>query len=386
MIKTPVQPRSKLADVGTTIFSVIGQLSSEYNAINLSQGAPSFPCDPDLIDEVTKAMQAGHNQYASMTGYEPLKERIAEKIASLYGRHYDTQSEVTVTASASEALYSSISALVHPGDEVIFFEPSFDSYAPIVRLQGAKPIGIKLSVPEFSINWDEVRAAITSNTKMIILNTPHNPSGQVMSQDDLEQLASVCRDTDIVILSDEVYEHMVFDGRAHHGMATHSELASRSVIVSSFGKTFHVTGWRVGYCVAPAEIMKEILKVHQFMMFSADTPMQYAFAKYMENPQTYLHLSQFYQAKRDLLLNELKDGPFTLLPSNGSFFVLANFRHLTDESDAQVVTRLIKEFGVATIPLSAFYSDGTDNGFIRLSFAKDDDTIIAGAKALRQFA
>ncbi len=386
MIQTSVQTRSKLADVGTTIFSVIGQLSSDYNAINLSQGAPNFSCDPLLIDEVTRAMREDHNQYADMTGYLPLKERIAEKITQLYGRNYDAGSEITITASASEALYSTISALVHPGDEVIFFEPSFDSYAPIVRLQGATPIGIKLSVPEFSVDWGAVRASITTKTRMIILNTPHNPSGQVMSQDDLNQLAAICRDTNIVILSDEVYEHIVFDGLPHLGMATHAELASRSVIVSSFGKTFHVTGWRVGYCVAPAEIMKEILKVHQFMMFSADTPMQYAFAKHMENPQTYLHLPEFYQAKRDLLVNELQDGPFELLPSHGSFFILANFSHLTNDSDAEVVTRLIKEFGVATIPLSAFYSDGTDNGFIRLSFAKDDDTIIAGARALKQFA
>lgn len=386
MIQTSVQTHSKLADVGTTIFSVIGQLSNDYNAINLSQGAPNFPCDPLLIDEVTQAMRNNHNQYADMTGYRPLKEKIATKIAQLYGRSYEPESEITITASASEALYSSISGLVHPGDEVIFFEPSFDSYAPIVRLQGATPIGIKLSVPEFSINWDEVRAAISPKTRMIILNTPHNPSGQILGQDDLEQLAAICRNTNIIILSDEVYEHIVFDGLPHLGMATHSELATRSVIVSSFGKTFHVTGWRVGYCVAPAEIMKEILKVHQFMMFSADTPMQYAFAKHMDNPQTYLHLPEFYQAKRDLLINELKGGPFKLLPSYGSFFILADFSHLTDESDAQVVTRLIKEFGVATIPLSAFYSDGTDNGFIRLSFAKDDETIVAGARALKQFA
>lgn len=385
MIQSPIQLRSKLADVGTTIFSVIGQLSAEHNAINLSQGAPNFPCDPALVDGVTQAMRAHHNQYAPMTGYRPLKERLAEKIAALYGRVYDVEREITITASASEALYAAISALVHPGDEVIFFEPSFDSYAPIVRLQGAKPVGIKLSVPEFTIDWQQVSAAINANTRMIIVNTPHNPSGQVLSAADLQQLAALCRGTDIVILSDEVYEHMVFDGLVHHGMATHPELAARSVIVASFGKTFHVTGWRVGYCVAPDVIMQEILKVHQFMMFSADTPMQYAFADYLQDPQTYLHLAEFYQAKRDLFISELKSGPFKLLPSNGSFFMLADFSHLSQESDSQVVTRLIKEFGVATIPLSAFYSDGTDNGFIRLSFAKDDETLVAGARALNRF-
>ncbi|MBP2848865.1 pyridoxal phosphate-dependent aminotransferase [Dickeya oryzae] len=383
-IHTPVRFSSKLPDVGTTIFTVIGQLSSQHNAINLSQGAPSFPCSPELIAGVTRAMTAGHNQYASMSGLVSLKEVVAEKVRRLYGQHYDAGQEVTITASASEGLYSAISALVHPGDEVIYFEPSFDSYAPIVRLQGATPVALKLALPGFSINWDEVQAAITSRTRMIIINSPHNPSGQVLSADDLAQLARLTRNTDIVILSDEVYEHVVFDGQQHHSMATHSELAARSVIVSSFGKTFHVTGWRVGYCLAPAALMDEILKIHQFMMFSADTPMQYAFAEYMADPATYLSLGRFYQQKRDLLTQALQDSPFELLPSAGSFFMLASFAHFSDESDSDIVKRLIVEHGVATIPLSAFYTDGTDNKLIRLSFSKDDATLLAGAKALCQ--
>ncbi|WP_038904978.1 pyridoxal phosphate-dependent aminotransferase [Dickeya zeae] len=383
-IHTPVRFSSKLPDVGTTIFTVIGQLSSQHNAINLSQGAPSFPCSPELIAGVTRAMTAGHNQYASMSGLVSLKEVVAEKVRRLYGQHYDAGQEVTITASASEGLYSAISALVHPGDEVIYFEPSFDSYAPIVRLQGATPVALKLALPGFSINWDEVQAAITSRTRMIIINSPHNPSGQVLSADDLAQLARLTRNTDIVILSDEVYEHVVFDGQQHHSMATHSELAARSVIVSSFGKTFHVTGWRVGYCLAPAALMDEILKIHQFMMFSADTPMQYAFAEYMADPATYLSLGQFYQQKRDLLTQALQDSPFELLPSAGSFFMLTSFAHFSDESDSDIVKRLIVEHGVATIPLSAFYTDGTDNKLIRLSFSKDDATLLAGAKALCQ--
>ncbi|MCO7253421.1 pyridoxal phosphate-dependent aminotransferase [Dickeya oryzae] len=383
-IHTPVRFSSKLPDVGTTIFTVIGQLSSQHNAINLSQGAPSFPCSPELIAGVTRAMTAGHNQYASMSGLVSLKEVVAEKVRRLYGQHYDAGQEVTITASASEGLYSAISALVHPGDEVIYFEPSFDSYAPIVRLQGATPVALKLALPGFSINWDEVQATITSRTRMIIINSPHNPSGQVLSADDLAQLARLTRNTDIVILSDEVYEHVVFDGQQHHSMATHSELAARSVIVSSFGKTFHVTGWRVGYCLAPAALMDEILKIHQFMMFSADTPMQYAFAEYMADPATYLSLGQFYQQKRDLLTQALQDCPFELLPSAGSFFMLASFAHFSDESDSDIVKRLIVEHGVATIPLSAFYTDGTDNKLIRLSFSKDDATLLAGAKALCQ--
>ncbi|MCO7260630.1 pyridoxal phosphate-dependent aminotransferase [Dickeya zeae] len=383
-IHTPVRFSSKLPDVGTTIFTVIGQLSSQHNAINLSQGAPSFPCSPELIAGVTRAMTAGHNQYASMSGLVSLKEVVAEKVRRLYGQHYDAGQEVTITASASEGLYSAISALVHPGDEVIYFEPSFDSYAPIVRLQGATPVALKLALPGFSINWDEVQAAITSRTRMIIINSPHNPSGQVLSADDLAQLARLTRNTDIVILSDEVYEHVVFDGQQHHSMATHSELAARSVIVSSFGKTFHVTGWRVGYCLAPAALMDEILKIHQFMMFSADTPMQYAFAEYMADPATYLSLGQFYQQKRDLLTHALQGSPFELLPSAGSFFMLASFAHFSDESDSDIVKRLIVEHRVATIPLSAFYTDGTDNKLIRLSFSKDDATLLAGAKALCQ--
>lgn len=383
-LHTPVQHRSKLPDVGTTIFTVIGQLSAQHNAINLSQGAPNFAPDPQLIAGVSRAMLDNHNQYASMTGLLALKTQVAQKVETLYGTRYDVNDEVLIAASASEGLYSAISGLVHPGDEVIYFEPSFDSYAPIVRLQGATPIALKLAVPEFTVNWEEVRAAITPRTRMIIINTPHNPSGQVFNADDLEMLAALTRNTDIVILSDEVYEHIVFDGQRHHGMATHPQLAERSVIVSSFGKTFHVTGWRVGYCLAPAALMGEICKVHQFLMFSADTPMQYAFADYMRDPQTYLSLAAFYQRKRDLMQSLLADSPFKLLPSSGSFFLLASYAHFSDEPDSEMVKRLIIENGVATIPLSAFYTDGTDSKLIRLSFAKDEATLRAGAQALCQ--
>ncbi len=381
-LSTPVTICSKLPDVGTTIFTVIGQLSAQYDAINLSQGAPNFACDTRLVAGVTRAMEQGHNQYAPMTGLPALKERIAGKVATLYGTRYDVDREVLITASASQGIYSAIGGLVHPGDEVIYFEPSFDSYAPIVRLQGATPVAIKLTVPDFSVNWDEVRAAITPRTRMIIVNTPHNPSGQVFSRADLDQLAALTRNTDIVILSDEVYEHVVFDGEHHHGMATHPQLAERSVIISSFGKTYHVTGWRVGYCVAPAALMDEICKVHQFLMFSADTPMQYAFAEHMSEPQSWLALAPFYQQKRDLLRQLLADSPFHLLPSAGSFFMLADYSHFSDESDSEMVKRLITDYGVATIPLSAFYTDGTDNKLIRLSFAKDEATLRAGAQAL----
>ncbi|MFJ7498317.1 pyridoxal phosphate-dependent aminotransferase [Serratia grimesii] len=376
--------RSKLPDVGTTIFTVIGQLSAEHQALNLSQGAPNFACEPQLVDAVAQAMRAGHNQYAPMSGVAALRSALADKVEQLYGARYDANEEITVIASASEGLYSAISALVHPGDEVIYFEPAFDSYAPIVRLQGATPVAIKLSLQDLHIDWDEVAAAINSKTRMIIVNSPHNPTGSVFGEHDIERLTALTRNTDIVILSDEVYEHVVFDGGLHHSMARHPQLAERSVIVSSFGKTYHVTGWRVGYCMAPAALMDEIRKVHQFMVFSADTPMQYAFAEALGNPQSYLGLATFYQQKRDLLANALQDSRFELLPSRGSFFMLARFSGFSQESDNDFAVRLIREAKVATIPLSAFYSDGTDTGIIRLSFSKDNETLLEGARRLCQ--
>lgn len=376
--------RSKLPDVGTTIFTVIGQLSAEHQALNLSQGAPNFACEPQLVEAVSQAMRAGHNQYAPMSGVAALRIALADKVERLYGARYDADEEITVIASASEGLYSAISALVHPGDEVIYFEPAFDSYAPIVRLQGATPVAIKLSLEDLHIDWDEVAAAINSKTRMIIINSPHNPTGSVFSEHDIERLTALTRNTDIVILSDEVYEHVVFDGDIHHSMARHPQLAERSVIVSSFGKTYHVTGWRVGYCMAPAALMDEIRKVHQFMVFSADTPMQYAFAEALANPQSYLGLAAFYQQKRDLLANALQDSRFELLPSRGSFFMLARFSGFSSESDNDFAVRLIREAKVATIPLSAFYSDGTNTGIIRLSFSKDNQTLLEGARRLCQ--
>lgn len=376
--------RSKLPDVGTTIFTVIGQLSAEHQALNLSQGAPNFACEPQLVEAVAQAMRAGHNQYAPMSGVAALRTALADKFERLYGARYDADEEITVIASASEGLYSAISALVHPGDEVIYFEPAFDSYAPIVRLQGATPVAIKLSLQDLHIDWDEVAAAINSKTRMIIVNSPHNPTGSIFGEHDIERLTALTRNTDIVILSDEVYEHVVFDGDIHHSMARHPQLAERSVIVSSFGKTYHVTGWRVGYCMAPAALMDEIRKVHQFMVFSADTPMQYAFAEALGNPQSYLGLAAFYQQKRDLLASALQDSRFELLSSRGSFFMLARFSGFSSESDNDFAVRLIREAKVATIPLSAFYSDGTDTGIIRLSFSKDNETLLEGARRLCQ--
>jgi methionine aminotransferase len=381
-VKSAWTPASKLPNVGTTIFTVIGQLAEEHHALNLSQGAPNFACDPKLVESAARAMRAGHNQYAPMSGVLTLREALAQKTEQLYGATYDPGSEITVVASASEGLYASISALVHPGDEVIYFEPSFDSYGPIVQLQGATPIAIKLSPVDFHIDWDEVAAAITPRTRMIIVNSPHNPSGSAFTAEDINRLTALTRDSKIIVLSDEVYEHVVFDGALHHSMARYPALAERSVIVSSFGKSYHVTGWRVGFTLAPAELTNEIRKVHQFMTFSADTPMQIAFAEALGDASSYLGLGEFYQKKRDLLAEALGGSRFELLPSAGSFFMLARFGAFSDESDSDFVLRLIRETRVATIPLSAFYTDGTDNRIIRLSFAKDDDTLREGARRL----
>ena len=381
-MKSAWTPQSKLPAVGTTIFTVIGQLAEEHHALNLSQGAPNFAPDPKLVESAARAMRDGHNQYAPMSGVHALREALALKTRKLYGATYDPASEITVVASASEGLYATISALVHPGDEVIYFEPSFDSYGPIVQLQGATPIAIKLSPVDFHIDWDEVQAAITPRTRMIIVNSPHNPSGSAFTSEDIERLTALTRDSKIIVLSDEVYEHVVFDGALHHSMARYPALAERSVIVSSFGKSYHVTGWRVGFTLAPAELTSEIRKVHQFMTFSADTPMQIAFAEALGDESSYLGLGAFYQKKRDLLAEALAGSRFELLPSAGSFFMLARFGAFSDETDSDFVLRLIRETRVATIPLSAFYTDGTDNRIIRLSFAKDDDTLREGARRL----
>ncbi|AGK49215.1 cys/Met metabolism PLP-dependent enzyme family protein [Burkholderia thailandensis MSMB121] len=382
-MQSAASPRSKLPDVGTTIFTVIGMLAAEHQALNLSQGAPNFAPDPALVERVARAMRDGHNQYAPMAGVAALREALAVKTERLYGGRYDPDSEITVVASASEGLYATISALVHPGDEVIYFEPSFDSYAPIVRLQGATPVAIKLSSDGFRVNWDEVAAKITPRTRMLIVNTPHNPTATILGDADIARLAQLTAGTDIVVLSDEVYEHVVFDGARHHSMARHRALAERSVIVSSFGKSYHATGWRVGYCLAPAGLTRELRKVHQFMTFAADTPMQHAFAEALAEPSSYLELGAFYERKRDLLARELADSRFELLPSEGSFFMLARFRHFSDEADADFVLRAIRDARVATIPLSAFYADGANTGCIRLSFSKDDATLIEGARRLR---
>ncbi|MEO8976143.1 MAG: methionine aminotransferase [Casimicrobiaceae bacterium] len=374
--------RSKLPNTGTTIFTVMSALAEQYDAVNLGQGFPDYPIDPALIECVTDAMRAGHNQYALMTGVRVLREAIAAKVARLYGRSYDPQTEVTVTAGATQAIYTVLQALVGNGDEVIVFEPAYDSYVPAVILAGATPVTVPLTFPGYSIDWDYVKQTITPRTRMIILNTPNNPGTSVLTAADIAHLAELTRDTPIIVLSDEVYEHMVFDGARHESIARNDELAARSVVIGSFGKTFHATGWKVGYALAPAPISAEIRRVHQFVVFAVNTPMQHAIAAILADPARYTGLASFFQQKRDLLRTALADTPLDLLPCAGSYFLLATYSRISDEPAADFAERIVREYRVATIPLSAFYRDGTDHRVLRFCFAKRDETLREAALRL----
>jgi methionine transaminase len=378
---------SKLPDVGTTIFTVMTQLALEHNAINLAQGFPNFPPSEELIDHAAKAMRDGMNQYAPMPGLKPLREQIAQMVHDRYGAVYDVDSEITVTPGATAALFCAIHAVVRPGDEVLVFEPCYDCYAPAVRLAGGVVKTTKLRFPNYSVDWADVERQLTPRTRLIIFNTPHNPSGAIWEKQDLERLAELVRGRDLFVISDEVYEHIVFnqrDGEQHQSIARHEELRERSFIISSFGKTFHVTGWKTGYCMAPEPCMREFRKVHQFVTFCTNTPAQYAFAKMLENPHNYRELGDLYERKRDYFRSLLNGSRFELLPCRGSYFQLGVYRAISDESDTAFTTRLTKESGVAAIPVSVFYSDGTDNRVVRFCFAKTDETLERAAELLRK--
>ncbi len=375
--------RSKLPATGTTIFTVMSALAQKHGAVNLGQGFPDYPIDPALISLVDAAMRAGHNQYPLMPGVMALREAIAAKVARLYGRAYDPDSEVTVTTGATQAIFTSIQALAHPGDEVIVFEPAYDSYIPAVRLAGATPIALPLTVPGYRIDWAAVRSAISPRTRMILVNTPNNPGTSVLSAADVAELATVTRGTGIVVVSDEVYEHMVYGTARHEGLASHDELAARSVVIGSFGKTFHATGWKVGYALAPREISAEIRRVHQFTVFTVNSPIQHALAEFLREPSRYEGLPTFFDRKRELLRTALADAPLDLLPCAGTYFQLARYDRVSDEPAAEFAQRLVRDYGVATIPLSAFYQDGTDHRVIRLCFAKREETLLAAAERLR---
>ena len=398
--------QSKLPDVGITIFTVMSNLANEHGAINLSQGFPDFDVDPTLLDLVAKYMRAGCNQYAPMQGVADLRASIAEKTQRLYGAAYDPATEITVTSGATEALFAAIAAVVQTGDEVIVLEPAFDCYVPAIELNGGIPVFVKYRFPDYHIDWDDVKHALTSKTRLIILNSPHNPTGAVLSSADIAALKRIVRETDILIISDEVYEHIIFDGRVHESMARHPELAQRSFVISSFGKTYHTTGWKIGYCLAPEPLSTEFQRVHQFLTFASNTPIQHAYAEFMLNTDAYLNLDKFYQHKRDIFLALLEPSRFKPVPCRGTthadffrgevpvtrdltdeeirgtYFQMLDYSAISDEPDAAFARRLTVEYGVAAIPPSAFYHDGEDHRVLRFCFAKKDETLKRAAEKL----
>lgn len=375
---------SKLPHLGTTIFTVMSQMASEYKAINLSQGYPDFDVPEPLLALMTKYLNAGMNQYPPMTGVPYLRQQIAVKVENLYDCKVDSETEITVTSGATEALFVAIQATIQADDDVIVFDPVYDSYEPAIQLAGGRAIHVPLD-DQFNINWDLVRAAMTSRTRMIIVNSPHNPSGSTLKSDDLDQLQALTEDTNIIVLSDEVYEHMVFNGLPHESILTRPKLKQRAFVVSSFGKTYHATGWKVAYCIAPEALSKEFRKVHQYVTFTTHTPTQWALAEYMEShPEHYLELPQFYQAKRDLFLEEMKDSRFKLSPSQGTYFQLADYGEISDKSDVEFANWLTQEMGVAAIPISVFCEKPVSGRHVRFCFAKDDSTIKAACKILRE--
>jgi methionine transaminase len=373
---TPALP-TRLPAVGTTIFTRMSALAVEHGAVNLGQGFPDFDCEPKLIDAVDAAMRAGFNQYPMMTGAAPLREAIAAKIAANYGHSYHAASEITVTAGATQALTTAILCCVHPGDEVIVIEPAYDSYLPAIALAGGVPALVQMEVgPQgYSVPWAKVGAAVTPKTRLIIINSPHNPTGTILRPSDIEALAAIVRGSDILILSDEVYEHMVYDGVRHESICRHPELAARSFVVSSFGKTYHVTGWKVGYVAAPAPLSAEFRKVHQYNVFTVNTPMQHGLASYMADPAPYLGLPAFYQRKRDLFRAGLQGTRFELLPADGTYFQCLRYDAISGAPEAEFAEWLTREVKVAAIPVSAFYQTGKESGIVRFCFAKKDDTL-----------
>ena len=380
--RTPAFP-SKLPNVGTTIFTVMSALATEHKAVNLGQGFPDFECAPELVNAVTAAMQAGHNQYPPMTGVPVLREAVARKIEALHGRAYNPNTEITITAGATQAIITAILAIVHAGDEVIVLDPCYDSYVPNIELAGGKAVRVPLTPGTFRPDFAKISAAITPRTRAILINSPHNPSATIWTAEEMRQLEDLLAPTDILLISDEVYEHMVFDGAEHQSAARFAGLAARAFIVSSFGKTFHVTGWKVGTVAAPAALTAEFRKVHQFNVFTVNTPVQHGLAAYLQDPTPYLQLPAFYQAKRDLFREGLAGSRFKLLPSTGSYFQCVDISAISDLNEADFCQWLTREVGVAAIPLSAFYEDGFDQRVVRFCFAKKDETLRAALERLR---
>jgi len=373
---------SKLPEVGTTIFTVMSHLAVKYNAINLAQGFPDFPCSAELVSLVSHYMAKGANQYAPMAGVVSLREKIAAKTEELYNYYYNPDKEITVTCGATEACYVAITSVIKPGDEVIIFEPSFDCYEPAINLSGGKAVFVELSYPDYKIDWKKVKEKISDKTKLIIINSPHNPTGSILQKQDMLALVELVKGTDILLLSDEVYEHIIFDGERHESVILYPELRERSFVISSFGKTFHTTGWRMGYCLAPENMSAEFRKVHQYITFSAPTPMQYAISDYLDERQHYLSLPDFYEQKRDRFMELMKGSRFKGTASKGSFFQLLSYKDITDENDVDLAARLTKEIGVASIPISVFFKNRRDDKIVRFCFAKKNETLEQAAEKL----
>ena len=373
---------SRLPHVGTTIFTVMSRLAAECGALNLSQGFPDFSAPAELYDLVAKHMRAGSNQYAPMAGTPQLREAIAVKTERLYGTGYDPEHEITVTAGGTQAIFTAVAAMVRPGDEAIVFEPVYDSYVPAIELAGGTALRVPLAYPGYRPDWAAVRRLVSPRTRLILFNTPHNPTGTVWGEEDLLALADLVRGTGIAIVSDEVYEHIVFDGRRHESCARHPELAARSFVVGSFGKTFHVTGWKVGYVLAPRELMVEFRKVHQFVVFTVNTPVQLALAEWLAEPARYLDLGAFYQGKRDFFRQGLAATRLVPLPCAGTYFQLASYAGVSDEPDTRLAERLTRELGVASIPVSAFHADARQDRVLRFCFAKSEDTLARACQRL----
>ena len=376
--------QSKLPHIGTSIFTVMSQLAVKHNAINLGQGFPDFPMSEALIDCVTEAMKAGGNQYAHTNGVPLLRERLAEKINALYATTINPETEITITPGGTYAIFTAFSTIIQPGDEVIIFEPAYDSYIPNITFNGGVVVPIALTYPNYSIPWDTLKAAITKKTKAILINTPHNPTGMVMTKEDILQLQEIVVSNNLYLISDEVYEHLIYDDKKHESIIKYPELFARSFVCFSLGKTYHCTGWKLGYCVAPENLMKEYRKVHQFNAFSCDTPKQLGIAKHMIDKEAYLSLGNFYQAKRDYLRKLLASTPLQYIPSSGSYFESYSYAAISNESDKVFAEKLVKDYGVAVIPMSAFYHDATDNKVIRLCFAKKEATLEAAAACLQK--
>ena len=373
---------SKLPSASTSIFAVMSKMAADYKAINLSQGFPDFDCNAKLISLVNKYMKKGCNQYAPMPGLMNLREMLAQQIEDLHHTKYDPDTEITITAGATQAIFTAISAIVREGDEVIVFEPAYDCYQPAIELNGGKTVYLQLKTPAYTIDWEQLKKVINHRTRMIIINTPHNPTGSIMTVEDMKQLENLTKDSEIIIISDEVYEHIIFDDNKHQSVARFPNLAARSFLISSFGKTYHTTGWKMGYCVAPKNLMAEFRKIHQFVVFSVNTPIQYALAEFLKDKKQFKNLGKFYQEKRDYFINLIKGTAFDYTPAAGTYFQLLNYAKLSSEKDTAYASYLTQKKGIAAIPISGFYHEGIDNKVLRFCFAKKNETLEKAAELL----